>query len=60
VKEAAHRSGISARTLQRWALEGVIVADRLASGVGEWRIALNAHNLPISTTPYEQCARSKE
>lgn len=53
IKEAAEVTGCSARTLHRWAQEGLIEADRLASGRGEWRIAINAYNYPISVTPFE-------
>ncbi|TQF17230.1 MerR family DNA-binding transcriptional regulator [Myxococcus llanfairpwllgwyngyllgogerychwyrndrobwllllantysiliogogogochensis] len=52
IKEAAHLSNISARTLNRWADEGLILADRLGSGRGAWLVALNARNLPISTKPF--------
>ncbi|AGC45453.1 hypothetical protein MYSTI_04153 [Myxococcus stipitatus DSM 14675] len=52
IKVAAHDASISCRTLNRWADEGLILADRLGSGRGSWLIALNAHGLPISTQPF--------
>lgn|GEM_PF-6705536 len=58
VKEAAHRSKISARTLTRWAANGLIFADRLGSGCGGWMVALNARGYPISTTPFRAGAAS--
>ncbi|MFP2962006.1 MerR family DNA-binding transcriptional regulator [Myxococcus sp. 1LA] len=52
IKEAAHRTGISPRTLNRWAQLGLIEADRMASGHGQWLIAINERGNPISTTPF--------
>lgn len=52
IKEAAHITGVSARTLNRWAQLKLIEADRMASGHGQWLIALNEYRNPISTTPF--------
>jgi hypothetical protein len=60
VKEAAFKTTIPARTLSRWAASGLILADRLASGVGQWLIAINAHGRPISRKPFTPAAPERE
>ncbi|MCY1003719.1 hypothetical protein OWM54_41905 [Myxococcus sp. MISCRS1] len=52
IKVAASDSRNSERTITRWADKGLILADRPASGTGAWLIALNRHNLPVSTRPF--------
>lgn len=50
-KEAAWRSGLHPRTVQRWAAAGLIVAKRLARGTGPWRVLVDSDGHPVDALP---------
>lgn len=53
VKDAARRAGVSERTVFRWCAKRMVVARRLATGVGPWRVLLDAEGLPMDVDAAE-------
>jgi hypothetical protein len=50
VKKAAERAAVSERTLFRWCRLRLVVARRLASGQGPWRVLLDADGFPADSS----------